>query len=98
MHPILLSPGEPTVPITFVMPATWAALRGGLGAHARAFADAAGFEPRAGRHLLLPGADGRLDGVLFALEGADDPQKDLLRPGALVSLLPAGAYRFANAP
>ena len=38
---------------------------------ARAFADAAGFEPKPGRHLLLPGAEGALAGALFALEAAD---------------------------
>ncbi len=64
----------------------------------RAFADAAGFEPKPGRHLLLPGAEGELGGVLFALEAADDPGKDPFRPGALSGLLPAGAYRFANTP
>src|SRR5262249_41250916 len=47
---------------------------------------------------LLPAADGALAGVLFALEGEDDASKDLFWPGALAPLLPAGAYRFANAP
>jgi leucyl aminopeptidase len=98
MHPTFLPRGEPAVPVTFVTSATWPEQRTQLDARTRAFADAAGFEPRAGRHLLLPGADGGLAGVLFALEGADDPHKDLFRPGALVGLLPAGAYRFANAP
>jgi leucyl aminopeptidase len=46
----------------------------------------------------LPGTDGALAAVLFALENADDPLKDAFRPGALATLLPAGAYRFANAP
>ena len=46
----------------------------------------------------MPGPDGALTGVLFALETADNPQKDTFRPGALADVLPAGAYRFANAP
>jgi len=98
--PIFLTPGEATrtVPVTFVTAATWTELRGRLEPRGRAFADAAGFEPRAGRHLLLPGAESGLDGVLFGLEPRDDPARDLLRPGALPALLPAGAYRFANAP
>jgi leucyl aminopeptidase len=87
-----------TVPVTFVTAATWAEARERLDARSRAFAAAAGFEPRAGRHLLLPAGDGGLAGVLFGLENADDPGKDLLRPGALPALLPAGTYRFANAP
>ena len=36
--------------------------------------------------------------MLFGLENADEKSKDLLRPGALPGLLPAGTYRFANAP
>src|ERR1700676_1219781 len=97
---VFVPPGSApkTVPVTFVTAATWSALRDHLAAPSRAFADAASFEPRAGRHLLLPGVDGGLAGVLFGLEPADDPSKDLLRPGALPTLLPAGTYRFANAP
>src|SRR5262249_57759421 len=100
MHPVFLPRGHSatTVPVTFVNAATWRGLRERLDARARAFADAAGFEPKAGRHLLLPAADGALAGVLFALEGEDDPSKDLFWPSALALLLPAGAYRFANAP
>src|SRR5438034_1664239 len=100
MHPVFLPRGHSatTVPVTFVNAATWRDLRGRLDARARAFADAAGFEPKAGRHLLLPAADGGLAGVLFALEAGDDAGKDLFWPGALAPLLPAGVYRFANAP
>ena len=66
MHPTFSPPGAtPTVPVTFVTASTWPQLRGGLGAHATAFAEAAGFEPRAGQHLLLPGAEGHLAGVLL---------------------------------
>jgi len=101
MHPAFLPRGQtaPTVPVTFVTASTWREQRELIDSRGRAFADASGFEPKAGRHLLLPGAEGGgLAGVLFALEGADDPNKDLFRPGALCGLLPAGAYRFANPP
>src|SRR5262249_58214542 len=100
MHPVFLPGGHSatTVPVTFVNAATWRDLRERLDARARAFADAAGFEPKAGRHLLFPAADGALAGVLFALEGEDDAGKDLFWPGALAPALPAGAYRFARAP
>src|SRR5579875_3414195 len=64
----------------------------------RAFVRAAGFEPKPGRHLVVPAPDGRLAGVLFGLETADEPVRDLFRPGALSTLLPPGTYRFANAP
>ena len=62
-----------------------------------AFAEAAGFEPKSGRHLLLPGQGG-LEGVLFAVDAADARVHDALLPGQLPGLLPAGIYRFANDP
>jgi leucyl aminopeptidase len=100
---VFVSPASATAvtsatPVTFVTAATWRQVREGLDPRSRAFADAAGFAPGAGRHLMLPTADGGLAGVLFGLEDADVPGKDLLRPGALPGLLPAGTYRFANAP
>ena len=100
MHAAFLPRGQPTakVPVTFVNASSWPELRERLDSRQRGFADAAGFAPKAGRHLLLPSAEGGLAGVLFALEGTDDPHKDLFRPGTLTGLLPAGAYRFANAP
>ena len=39
--------------------------------------------------ILLPGLDGSLAGVLFAIETADERQPDRFRPGALAGLLPA---------
>src|SRR5882757_3609848 len=99
MHPVFFPRGEaPAIPVTFVNSASWAQVRAGLGERERTFAEAAGFEPRASRHLLLPGNDGSLGGVLFGLEGADDATKDPFRPGALAGVLPAGRYRFANTP
>src|SRR6267378_1201583 len=98
MHPIFVSPGAAAVPVRFVTPATWADIRAGLDAPARAFADAAGFEPRAGRHLLLPAPDGGLAGVLFGLDAEDHPARDPFLPGRLPGLLPKGAYRFVDPP
>jgi leucyl aminopeptidase len=100
MHPIFLARGQAaaTIPITFVKAATWQDARERLPPHERAFAEAAGFEPKPGRHLLLPAPEGSVAGVLFGLEADDDPGRDPFRPGALCGLLPAGAYRFANAP
>jgi leucyl aminopeptidase len=98
MHSAFVTPGTaPAVPIWFVTGATWPALRVALEPGARAFVDAAGFEAKPGRHLLLPGKADGLGGVLFGLE-ADDGEKNLFLPGRLAELLPAGSYRFANAP
>jgi leucyl aminopeptidase len=82
--------------IWFVTRASFAAVRKTLGAAASSFADAAGFEPKPGRFLLLPGENG-LGAVLFGLESDNDP-KDPFLPGRLAQSLPPGAYRFANAP
>ena len=99
MHPKLFPRGEAAaVPVTFVNSASWPEQRAALDSHAQTFAAASGFEPKPGRHALLPSPDGSLGGVLFGLEPADDPNLDLFRPGALASTLPAGSYRFANAP
>ena len=84
------------IPIWFVTATSYNDVRGRLSAAARAFADAAGFEPRPGHYLALPGEDG-LGGILFGLEKADET-KDLFLPGRLPQQLPAGAYRFANDP
>jgi leucyl aminopeptidase len=99
MHPVFVTRGAaPSIPIWFATATTWAALRGGLEPGACAYADAAGFEPQPGRHLLLPGSAGGLAGVLFAIEAEAKPDKDRFLPGRLAGLLPAGTYRFANAP
>ena len=99
MHPIYASAGEAqAVPVLFVNAGNFVATVGGLDAPARAFIRAAGYEPKPGRHLMLPAADGGLAGILFGIEAADEAVKDLFRPGQLATLLPPGTYRFANAP
>ena len=81
------------IPIWFVSPATFDAVRGEIGAPAAAFAEACGFDPKPGRLQLLPSAVGGLAGVLFG-EDFDDP----LAAGKLATSLPTGAYRFARPP
>ncbi len=98
LHPAFAPPNGTGTPVTLVTPATWADVRSRLDARTRAFAEAAGFEPRPSRHLLLPGPDGALAGVLFTIENASDTSADLFRAGALPTLLPARTYRFAEAP
>ena len=84
------------IPIWFVTIATYKDVRERLSAVARAFADAAGFEPKPGQYLALPG-EGGLSGILFGLENASDA-RDLFLPGRLPQQLPSGVYRFANDP
>ena len=99
MHPIFASAGEAQgVPVWFVHAGNADSICHGLGERERAFIAAAGFEPKAGRLLLLPAADGKLAGALFGLERPGDAVIDPFRPGQLSGLLPPGIYRFANAP
>ncbi|MET0278843.1 MAG: leucyl aminopeptidase family protein [Pseudorhodoplanes sp.] len=98
MHPAFAESGrEAAIPIWFVTSATWPSVRSGLTASAQAFANAAGFEAKAGRHLVLPSEKGSLAGVLFGLE-KDKSGANPMLPGSLPGLLPPGRYAFANAP
>ena len=97
MHPVFAAAGERTTPIWFIHAGNAEAVMAGFGDRERAFAKATGFEPKPGKLLLIPALDGKLAGVLFGLEKPEDPI-DTFRPGALINLLPAGSYRFANAP
>jgi leucyl aminopeptidase len=96
--PFETSAATPAIPITFASKSNWDAIRAELPAQARQFADANGFAGKPGACLTLPEADGRLAGVLFGIEDGAAKSRDPFRPGALPGLLPAGVYRFANAP
>src|SRR3984957_18457215 len=98
MHSIFAAPGTAAVPIHCVTAATWPAVRTGLDAAARTFADAAGFAPRSGSHLLLPAPDGSLSAVLFGLDAEDKPSHDPFTAGRLPGLIPNGSYRLVDAP
>ncbi len=102
MHPMfVVGDGAGAIPIWFVTAQAWAdeaAMDRAIGPAGRRFAIAAGFEPQPGRHLLLPGPDGALSGVLFAVDPADRPAKDRFLAGRLAGLLPRGTYRFVDAP
>jgi leucyl aminopeptidase len=82
-------------PIWFVTPANLAKVCAGLDKRTRAFIKASGFRPDPGKHLLLPGPGGT-GGALFGIEREKGGNPFL--PGALSGLLPAGTWRFANAP
>jgi leucyl aminopeptidase len=86
------------IPITFATKATWHAIKKALPAEARQFADANGFAAKPGKCLILPAANGAIAQVIFGLEEETAKSRDPFRTGALPGLLPAGTYRFANAP
>jgi leucyl aminopeptidase len=92
MHPVFVARSKAAQPIWFVTPATFPNIVAKLDKGARAYIKSAGYEPRPGRHLLLPSG-----GVLFGLEGDKDDNNAFL-PGLLPGVLPAGTYRFANEP
>ncbi|MBI3705400.1 MAG: leucyl aminopeptidase family protein [Rhizobiales bacterium] len=99
MHPLFASAREAqTIAIWFVHAGNADSVLQGLSAPERAFIKSAGFEPKPGRLLLLPAADGKLGGALFGIERPGDVPIDPFRPGQLSGLLPPGSYRFANAP
>jgi leucyl aminopeptidase len=85
-------------PIQLVTEARWPDLAASLDPLARAFAASTGFEPKPGRHCLLPGPDGGLAAVLFGVDERGTAGADPLLCGKLPGLLPARDYRFANAP
>src|SRR5664279_3003107 len=101
-QPIFVKAGQtgntPAVPILFVNAANFDQATKILDPREHAFVKASVYEPKPGKHLVVPGPDGQLAGVLFGIEAADDANKDPFRPGQLVNVLPAGTYRFANTP
>ena len=96
MHPLLLPAGTPAIPVHCVAKADWPALRDGLEALPRAFAQAQGFEARPGQHVLLPDATGALSAVLLGVDPAGPRRRDPFAPGRLAAILPAGDYALAG--
>ncbi|HEX2727118.1 MAG TPA: leucyl aminopeptidase family protein [Beijerinckiaceae bacterium] len=98
IHPLLALETETARPIWLVNEDSWHGVRNDLPAMARSFADAQGFEPKPGRHCLLPDSDGSLLGVLMGVDGAQVKRVDPFLPGQLSTALPEGVYRFATPP
>ncbi|HWP27065.1 MAG TPA: leucyl aminopeptidase family protein [Xanthobacteraceae bacterium] len=99
MHPAFVIHYDGTaVPIWFASTSNWRELRRKLKPQAVAYADAAGFEPKPSKFVLLPDQNGGIDGAVFAIEGRDEKFRDPFLPGLLPDLLPPGTYKFANRP
>ena len=99
MHSVFATaPAASAIPITFATKATWEGISAELAPPVRRFAQANGFAAKPGAYLALPSAGGDIAQVLFGLEEETARLRDPFRPGALPGLLPAGVYRFANAP
>src|ERR1700750_1549065 len=96
MHPTFIARSKTAQPIWFVTQANVSKAIDKPDKRARAFVKASGFEPRPGRHLLLPGHDGT-GGALFGIESGKG-DKNAVLPGLLPGVLPAGVYRFPNEP
>src|SRR4051812_13660642 len=83
----------PAIPVQALTEAETGPALGALPA-AKAAAALSDFKGKAGQVLLVPGADGTLERVLFGLGAGGDP----MAFRALAAKLPAGTYRIAGAP
>lgn len=97
-HSALVPASAQAKPIWCVDDASWKEVRENLPAAARAFAEASGFAPDAGRHLVLPDGKGGIAGCLFGLGKKNAKFSDLLLAGKLATVLPEGDWKFAQAP
>ena len=82
---------ERLVRVTAVKRAGWSATRKRLSPPARAWAEAQGFAGEAGRHAVLPDANGRIEEVFWGMAEAGKPA-DPFAAGRLARLLPPGLY------
>ena len=97
MHSVFRSPGGDSIPIHIATADSWDAVKKRLDPAAVAYAEAAGFEPKAGKHVLLPGPSG-VAGVLAGADAEGRSARDRFALGKVSPLLPPGLYRFAEPP
>jgi leucyl aminopeptidase len=90
--PFLEASTDHAIPIEPIRAADWARWTEGHAASLLNLAEAADFRGQAGRILLAPSTDGKIERVLFGL--GDKPSPMLF--GALGAQLPAGDYRIAQ--
>lgn len=88
----LVETADPAIPIESIRAADWPRWAEAHAATLRTLAEAVDFRGQAGRILLVPSTDGRLERVLFGL--GDKPTPMLF--GVPGGQLPAGDYRLAS--
>ena len=88
----IVEPSAVAIPVHPVDATSWPKVRARLSTCASEFAHANDFAPTAGRHLMVPGPDGKPEAILFGL-GADAAADPFLA-GRLATNLPPGVYRF----
>jgi leucyl aminopeptidase len=88
---------RPAIPVLLVDETNWSALRVTLPAPARAFAGAQDFQPKPGRLLALPDAEGQIMAVLFGTGTDVGLAETPFLTGRLATYLPAGHYRLEGA-
>jgi leucyl aminopeptidase len=86
----LVDSGAAAIPITQVRKGEL----GGLDAATQAWAEAAGFKGEAGKHLLVPGGDGRLGRVVVGVA----PDDAVWAIAGLPEVLPRGTYKLDASP
>lgn len=89
----LKKPTSTTVPVHLTDRAHLAQHSAGLDAASRQWLQTVGFTGAPDTHVLLPGADGRLQAVWAGVRGADHP----FALSALPKALPEGRYRLGDA-
>ncbi|HRK25103.1 MAG TPA: leucyl aminopeptidase family protein, partial [Beijerinckiaceae bacterium] len=85
-------------PIHLVTAEGWPALAASLSATARGYAEVNGFQPKPGRTLILPNAEGTIEAVVMGIDPAGTPGSDPFVSGSLAATLPEGDYAFDTVP
>ncbi|MBV8766256.1 MAG: leucyl aminopeptidase family protein [Hyphomicrobiales bacterium] len=97
MSTLIVDDARASTPIHALSASDWPSLLQRLAPSARRFAESVQFEPKPGRHLLLPGETGALECVVFVEDSGKSASERAFARGALASLLPPGNYRFERA-
>ena len=95
-HNLVADDGQDACPILVVAEDGLEETLQGMTEDQRRWVSANNFKAKAGRHLLVPGADGSLCAVLYGAPSQDPFAA--FEPAGLRKALPQGLYRFAGAP